>query len=463
MIATSKSSNAQDDDDDNNNSKLNQQQIAANSQQQPTTTGNSATGELQPRKQEDDFYLSNDDSSTTNNVARFDAHCSAPSDADDDDASSCSDESLLSSHSSASSSDEQLQGNELQQPQHCADDSSAAKPQLLCEDDAMLSARATRRKSSPAFLRSAQVRHSGGDRGKLKPGRYSHEARRDSACELRDTNFCAATMNDLWLVNLKGVIVMLPQIFNAFQHPRLEHSYQRYSHGQRQRSLAISHSIDLVLKAAMLALTFASVSKFQPQTHSHRDDRHSNATAAKHSLLDACSEHLLLAWRNSSRNAEDSHARQSPSSASFNSVTQFALSNRATSKLLIFDEQNFDARDKSALCLQLVPSLEFALNLKNSSAELKFARTQQQQPQALYEALAGGLAASASRQLLPWIALNLATIFVASVLPKCLDSLLSYCALLTWLAFSLQSHFLYSPLFESGKVSVWREDSATRN
>lgn len=62
------------------------------------------------------------------------------------------------------------------------------------------------------------------------------------------------TVNDSWFINYNGIIVILPIIFNAFQDKQLEQAYQRYSHGQRQKSLVIAHLIDLLLKIALLSL-----------------------------------------------------------------------------------------------------------------------------------------------------------------------------------------------------------------
>lgn len=69
------------------------------------------------------------------------------------------------------------------------------------------------------------------------------------------------TVNDSWFVNYNGIIVILPIIFNAFQDAKLERSYQRYSHGQRQKSLIIAHTVDLLLKLSFLGLFALS----QPQ------------------------------------------------------------------------------------------------------------------------------------------------------------------------------------------------------
>lgn len=79
-------------------------------------------------------------------------------------------------------------------------------------------------------------------------------------------------VNDSWFVNYHGIIVILPIIFNAFQDKQLERQYQRYSHGQRQRSLVIAHLLDLALKVALLAIPLASLG--------HRWQRHGPALAA---------------------------------------------------------------------------------------------------------------------------------------------------------------------------------------
>jgi len=62
------------------------------------------------------------------------------------------------------------------------------------------------------------------------------------------------TVNDSWYINYSGIIVILPIIFNAFQEEQLERAYQRYSHGQRQKSLVIAHLIDFLLKFSLMSL-----------------------------------------------------------------------------------------------------------------------------------------------------------------------------------------------------------------
>lgn len=61
-------------------------------------------------------------------------------------------------------------------------------------------------------------------------------------------------VNDSWLINYHGIIVILPIIFNSFQDKILEKSYQRYSNGQRKKSLIIAHAIDLILKLCLFGL-----------------------------------------------------------------------------------------------------------------------------------------------------------------------------------------------------------------
>lgn len=70
------------------------------------------------------------------------------------------------------------------------------------------------------------------------------------------------TVNDSWYINYKGIIVILPIIFNAFPEKQLEQSYQRYSHGQRQKSLVIAHTIDLLLKLCLIGLPLFSITLF---------------------------------------------------------------------------------------------------------------------------------------------------------------------------------------------------------
>lgn len=67
------------------------------------------------------------------------------------------------------------------------------------------------------------------------------------------------TVNDSWYINYKGIIVILPIIFNAFPEKQLEQSYQRYSHGQRQKSLVIAHTIDLLLKVCLIGLPLFNI------------------------------------------------------------------------------------------------------------------------------------------------------------------------------------------------------------
>lgn len=69
------------------------------------------------------------------------------------------------------------------------------------------------------------------------------------------------TVNDSWFINYNGIIVILPIIFNAFQDKKLEKSYQRYSHGQRQKSLIIAHTLDLLLKICLLIVPLMNVDK----------------------------------------------------------------------------------------------------------------------------------------------------------------------------------------------------------
>lgn len=63
--------------------------------------------------------------------------------------------------------------------------------------------------------------------------------------------FYTDTDNDSWVINYYGIIIILPIIFNAFQDKHLEKSYQRYSNGQRKKSLIIAHTIDLLLKLCL--------------------------------------------------------------------------------------------------------------------------------------------------------------------------------------------------------------------
>lgn len=72
------------------------------------------------------------------------------------------------------------------------------------------------------------------------------------------------TVNDSWFINYNGIIVILPIIFNAFQDKLLEQCYQRYSHGQRQKSLIMAHTIDLLSKLMLLYLSLFNLSHRLP-------------------------------------------------------------------------------------------------------------------------------------------------------------------------------------------------------
>lgn len=97
------------------------------------------------------------------------------------------------------------------------------------------------------------------------------------------------TVNDSWFINYNGIIVILPIIFNAFQDEQLERAYQRYSHGQRQKSLVIAHLIDLLLKLALIALPLLHFGHRLVPTASNpiplSEDRHSlfSANVTTHS------------------------------------------------------------------------------------------------------------------------------------------------------------------------------------
>ncbi|KAG9510845.1 Exosome RNA helicase MTR4, partial [Fragariocoptes setiger] len=65
-----------------------------------------------------------------------------------------------------------------------------------------------------------------------------------------ETRYRAST--DSWCVSFHGLVLVVPLVFQKFQDARLERAYQRYSHGQRHKSLVISHSVDLLLKIGLL-------------------------------------------------------------------------------------------------------------------------------------------------------------------------------------------------------------------
>jgi len=73
------------------------------------------------------------------------------------------------------------------------------------------------------------------------------------------------TVNDSWFISYHGIIVILPIIFNSFRDRQLEQCYQRYSHGQRQKSLIIAHAIDLLLKLSLLSLALLSLGRKYPR------------------------------------------------------------------------------------------------------------------------------------------------------------------------------------------------------
>lgn len=87
------------------------------------------------------------------------------------------------------------------------------------------------------------------------------------------------TVNDSWFINYNGIIVILPIIFNAFQDEQLERAYQRYSHGQRQKSLIIAHTIDLLLKVALLSVPLVYLAHRLPSSSSSSSLPTATATA----------------------------------------------------------------------------------------------------------------------------------------------------------------------------------------
>lgn len=98
----------------------------------------------------------------------------------------------------------------------------------------------------------------------------------------------ASTVNDSWFINYNGIIVILPIIFNAFQDRHLERAYQRYSHGQRQKSLALSHGLDLALKLALLGLPLllvAASGRLEPALIAEQPPPATNRSAGRALLL----------------------------------------------------------------------------------------------------------------------------------------------------------------------------------
>lgn len=109
------------------------------------------------------------------------------------------------------------------------------------------------------------------------PGHSKKRPRDPSSTNEQESSIdCArgqySAVNDSWLLNYNGIIVILPIIFNAFHDRTLERSYQRYSHGQRQKSLIIAHLLDLLLKLGLLStpLIASSTGSLLSQTNKNQ-------------------------------------------------------------------------------------------------------------------------------------------------------------------------------------------------
>lgn len=115
------------------------------------------------------------------------------------------------------------------------------------------------------------------------------------------------TVNDSWFINYNGIIVILPIIFNAFQDKSLERSYQRYSHGQRQKSLIIAHAIDLILKLALINLSlyqYYQSPSFLDQHHSLVSNHRKNSS--DNLMLSSFNQSTSAPWNGSTTSTPES-------------------------------------------------------------------------------------------------------------------------------------------------------------
>lgn len=289
------------------------------------------------------------------------------------------------------------------------------------------------------------------------------------------------TVNDSWFINYNGIIVILPIVFNSFRDKQLERSYQRYSHGQRKKSLMIVHTIDLLMKVSLLVLPiflllqtcsqifikFPAASDLNQPTNSSADSRSALADSLKplepiirDDLWNSSSSSPSSGrWRLASSAGErDHHLRALDLSATlmFGSWAQeITLKNY----LLLMATRNGPATKAERLADAESGSLSSVSN-KISASEPD--RGQQQDDGS------GSSAAKSNLELLAQLTLGVFCSHLSYLLASCLNlfiicvclflphrhltSRLSFIALFTWFLMCFQNYALYSsnePIYPS--------------